>query len=473
MRPIAAAALGVLFIFGTERRARAQDADVDLIPGGILDEPPPKLPPSTPVPAPKEPSTLQSKLFLEDAFTVSSALQTLEVAFPSPVRNWQNRTSFDALVKWTPLKPLTFTLSDRLNVIEQDGQAFLSWQTVRNDLREGYVTWEPVRNMYLEAGRINVRNGVALGFNPTDFFKTRSLVGQASLDPSVIRQNRLGTVMARGQAIWDRGSASVALGLKLTDPSVLLDPDRNGLDPRFDATNAAYRLLTTLSFDVLDLNPEVLAYLERDRSKLGINISRPIGDYIVAYAEWAGGRETNLFTRAFEYGKATGTLPAILPVLLPTDTSAQFRNDVAAGFSLVIATKVTLNVEYHFHQAGFTRQDWKSWFELGSDPAPAPISSALWYPRGYAVDQQEPMSMHQIFVRAAWPKAFVNDLELSGFAFVSLLDGSTLMQIAANYNATDKWTLAAYGSANIGSGQTERGSLPQRLSGIFSIVRYL
>ncbi|WP_437588900.1 hypothetical protein [Sorangium sp. So ce1000] len=422
---------------------------------------------------PEEPSTLRPKLFLEDAFTGSTAPQTLVVAFPSPVHNWQNRTSFDALVKWMPSKRLTFTFSDRLNVIEQDGQDVLSWQTVRNDLREGYVTWEPASDMFLEAGRINVRNGVALGFNPTDFFKTRSLVGQASLDPSVIRQNRLGAVMARWQALWNGGSASVAFAPKLTDPTAVLDPDRNGLDPRFDATNAAYRLLSTLSFNVLDLNPEVLAYVERDRSKLGVNISRPIGDAVVGYAEWAGGFEKNLATRAVEYGKATGTLPEAMPMLLPADESSKFRNDVAAGFSWVIATKVTLNLEYHFHQAGFTRQDWRNWFETGSDPAPALISSALWYPRGYAIDQQEPTSTHQLFVRAAWPKAFVNDLELSGFAFVNLLDGSVLTQIAANYYASDKWTLAAYGSANIGDGRTERGSLPQRLSGILSIVRYL
>jgi len=65
-----------------------------------------------------------------------------------------------------------------------------------------YLTWEPAASTYLEAGRINLRNGAALGFNPTDFLKTRTLVGQASLDPSAARQNRLGTAMVRGQKIW-------------------------------------------------------------------------------------------------------------------------------------------------------------------------------------------------------------------------------------------------------------------------------
>src|SRR6201999_1263826 len=97
---------------------------------------------------------------------------------------------------------LTLTLSDRLNVFEQDGREALASDTLRNDLREASATWQPVVSYYLEAGRINVRNGAALGFNPTDFFKMRSLVGQASLDPSVLRQNRLGTLMVRAQTIW-------------------------------------------------------------------------------------------------------------------------------------------------------------------------------------------------------------------------------------------------------------------------------
>src|SRR5262249_19470428 len=160
---------------------------------------------------------------------------------------------------------------------------------VRNDFREAYVTWEPQTNFYLEAGRVNVRNGAALGWNPTDFFKTRTLVGQASLDPSVIQQNRLGTAMLRGQAIWNGGAARRAFAPKLLPASSVLDSNPIGVDPQFGATNAATRVLGTLSFDVWDLSPQLLGYLEDGRSKVGVNVTRPIGDAIVVYAEWAGG----------------------------------------------------------------------------------------------------------------------------------------------------------------------------------------
>ena len=50
-------------------------------------------------------------------------------------------------------KDLTFNLSDSLGVTEAEGIGFPT-KAVRNDLREAYVSWEPVERYYLEAGRI-------------------------------------------------------------------------------------------------------------------------------------------------------------------------------------------------------------------------------------------------------------------------------------------------------------------------------
>src|SRR5882724_10863495 len=236
-------ATAVAMLAALAPRAAAAD-DVDLIPPGVL-EAPTTRPPAVPHVGvlPTRPSW-RGRFFLEDGFTLSSAPRHVPVPYPATLaKDWQNRSSFDATVHWQPWKPLTFALSDRLSVFEQDGQSFVSANTIRNDLREASVTWEASSNTYLEGGRINVRNGAALGFNPTDFFKTRSLVGQASLDPSVIRQNRLGTLMVRGQAIWSGGAASVAFAPKVMSPSPVIQSDPLGVDPQIVATNAAARVL--------------------------------------------------------------------------------------------------------------------------------------------------------------------------------------------------------------------------------------
>jgi hypothetical protein len=175
-------------------------------------------------------------------------------------------------------------------------------------------------------------------------------------------------------------------------------------------------------------------------------LSRPIGDAVVGYAEWSGGPERTLAAHAMAFGRMTGELSCGTPVLLPTG-SRSFTNDVAAGFSWTVATAATLNFEYHLHEAGFGRRDWRRWFDVGSAPgAPPGAAGELWYVRGYASDQQEPVSTHQLFLRAAWPRALGIPLELGGFAFVSLLDGSALTQPSATYHVSDGWTVALYGS---------------------------
>lgn len=470
---IAAAAATSL---STGAAAQGDTGDVDLIPQGVLDEaasPAQTVADAQPAPPPK----LSSKLFLEDAFTLST-LDGVAVPYPPPPpARWQDRLSFDALVQWRPRPPLTVMLSDRMNLYAQEEQALASRNTLRNDLREAFVAWQLHPAVTVDGGRINVRNGVALGFNPTDFFKTRTLVGQASLDPSVLRQNRLGTLMVQGEAIWGTGAARLAFAPKVSSPSPLIESAPLGVAPHLAATNAAPRLLATLSLDVLDvldLAPQLLGYYEPGRTKLGLNLSRPLGDAIIVYLEWAGGPEQDLVARAVAFGKRTGTLPEAAPVLPPTDTSTAFRNDVAAGLSWTIATKITLNLEYHFHQAGLDRDDWGRWFDLGGAPgAPPAVTAALWYLRAYANAQQEPTTRHQAFARASWPRVFVSELELSAFAFVDLLDGSVLAQAAASYYVSRRWTASVFLSANVGTSRSERGSYPERASSIVQLTLYL
>jgi len=478
MRALAGVVAGLVAL--APAPARAGD-DVDLIPQDVIDAkpaPPPGKAAATgtdAAPAARAPGhTLRSKGFAEDAFSAWSPSVSVPVPYPSPTPAWQNRTSLDASLQWKARPWLTLTLSNRLNAFEQEGQSLASADTVRNDLREVSATLEPIASTYLEAGRINVRNGAALGFNPSDFFKTRTLVGQSSLDPSVIRQNRLGTLMVRAQTLWSWGSASVAYAPKVGEPAPVTERNPLGIDPRFEATNAAHRVLTALNLELFDLSPQLLGYFELHRSKLGINVTRSIGDAVVAYAEWAGGPEQNLIARASAFGKQTGTLPAAAPVLPPASTDISFRNDVATGFSWTVATAITFNLEYHVHESGFTRSDWKNWFDIGSAPgAPPLLTGALWFVRGYAADQQEPVSQHQMFVRADWPRALTPDLELSAFAFVSLLDGSVLSQLLASYYLSDAWTASAFVSGNFGDVRTERGSFPQRGNFILQLTRYL
>ena len=390
---------------------------------------------------------------------------------PGPVL-WQNRTSLDGTYQWNLGPGLTANFSDRLNLTEWNASGFPTHKNPRNDFREGYLTWEPFTRTYLEAGRINVRNGVALGFNPTDFFKTNTLIETASLDPSVIREDRLGALMLRGQTIFSGGSASFAFAPKIQRP-LALTASTSGFDPRFDRTNSADRFLATVNLDLADLSPQALIYHVGNETRYGLNLSRTIGKSIVAYGEWAGGVQPDLIAAAVRYGKLTGTLPADAPLLPPTTTRETFQNLLAIGASWTSAAKVTVNLEYHYYQAGFSGVDWRRWFAIGGAPgAPLPVTGELWFIRAFAAGAQEPLSQHEIFLRADWTDAFITDLELTGFSFVNLTDGSSLTQLSASYYLSSAWTIGAYAAATLGGPRTERGSLPQARSVILQAVRY-
>lgn len=434
--------------------------DVDLIPKSVTAAEPA-------APEAEKGASFRARWFVEDAPSASTEPREVPLPYPpSQASRWQNRASVDASLSWRPAKPIALTLSGRFNVFAQDGMKLVSPDTIRVDLREAYATWQPIRDFFVEAGRVNVREGVALGFNPTDFFKTGTLVDQSSLDPSVVRQNRLGTVMVRAQAIGGGVSVNAAVAPKLASPPPLIESDPIGVDPHLGAMNGAWRAEATLGLEVADLSPKFLGYLEGGRSRIGFNASRPIGGAVIAYLEWAGGPEKNLAKRAADVGKQTGTLPQNARIVRLGFGETSFRNDVAAGFSWTMAATLTLNTEYHFHQGGFTRADWSYWF---SHPAEA---NQLWYVRGYANDQQEPVSRHQLFARLAWPRFLSPDFEVDGFAFVDLIDGSVLSQLSLTDYLSKDWTLAAFISGNFGAPRSERGSFPQAANLILQITRY-
>jgi hypothetical protein len=453
------AAVALCLLCAAAPAAAQENGDLDRIPANLPDEPAASQPASN----------AHGKYYLEDAFALSSSRGNLAVPLPSSSSDWANRTSLDVFDQWQLGKRLSFNFSDRFSLTEADGIGF-PIEAARNDLREAYFTWEPVTQTFLEFGRINFKNGIALGFNPTDFFKTRSAVALASADPSALRGDRLGALMLRAQTIWDGGSATFVYAPKLHTPRPLVGAAPSWIDPSFDQTNASDRFFFALNLELGDFSPQALVFHESGRTKIGLNISHPIGQSVIAYAEWAGGSEPNLIAQAIAYGKATGTLPAFAPILPPTSASHAFQNDLAVGASWTSEAKITLNLEYHFHQAGFPGADWHNWFDIG---ATGPLAaSELWYVRGYASAMQQPTSRHQIFWRAAWEDAFVEDLELSGISFVNLTDGSGMAQFSANYNLSNSWSAGVYVGGTFGGRRTEWGSLSNAGSAIFQVVRY-
>jgi hypothetical protein len=250
--------------------------------------------------------------------------------------------------------------------------------------------------------------------------------------------------------------------------------NEQSFDPGLDRTNAEDRVLVKTSLNLAEqFNPELLYYHAGNRAQIGANLTTPIGRSTVAYLEWAAGKRSDLIADAFRYGQMTGTLPASASTLLPNNSAARFMNDLSVGVSYATENRMTINLEYHFHEAGFSSRDWSNWFNASARRGFIPgVNSALWYLRAYAQDQQEPVSRHAAFLRLDWQDAFVKDLEMTALATVNLQDASGFVQATAEYHLSRAWTIAGLMSGTYGGRRSEYGSLPVAASALLRASSY-
>lgn len=412
------------------------------------------------------------RIDLDSALTASTP--QISMPGPTPSGSWAALSSLDGVYQQRLPDNFSMNFSGRLNL---EGEAYQGgdWtHAVGFDLREGYISWSSPSQLYVDVGRINVRNGGALGFNPTDYFKTNTLLDQASADPSTIRNDRLGTAMARVQQLWTGGSLTLVLAPKLEDPAPITDAFHSGFGLLLDRTNAANRMLLTGTYEIGGLSPQLLIYHEGDETKYGLNLSHTIGNNVVAYAEWSGTSEPGLIERALLYGELTGTLPASFSNLVGESQQTHFTSDAAVGATWAGAKQWTVNLEYQIHQSGLSGNQLQQWLGL-ANAMPATYGALFQYARAFAAIQQEPLVQRQYFVRVDCQDAFVRKLELSAFAFVDAYDGSGFTQFSASYHLSNHWTLATLLSDSWGGRYSEYESptaLTARRSLTFEVTRY-
>jgi hypothetical protein len=431
------------------------------------------LPPDAATPQPQTHNApISSHIYAQGDLTFDAARHSLVVPLPVPASaSSEARLFLDTRITDTISQAVSVTYSGRFNLRTENSSDFPAREVVRNDLREAYLTWQSAPDVFIEIGRINLKNGVAEGFNPTDYFKTRAVVEADSADPTVLREDRLGTAMVLAEAIGPKGSLSFALAPKLSSNSPpYLDTNLPRFDPMLDRTNANTRALVKASFQLFsDVSPELLAYYEAGHARLGLNVTKGLGQATILYLEWSGGRRASLADDAYQDGIANHVLP--MPPAIPVTGAQSFANDVALGGGYTTKIGIHIDLEYDYHQAGFSSADWRHFFDAGKGADVATLN-ALWFTRSYANDQQEPIARNSIFLSADWSHAFVRDLNLAAFADTDLRDGSSAGQFSADYFVTPAWTIGGLVDFYYGKARSNFGSVPQESSILLKMSRY-
>jgi hypothetical protein len=271
-------------------------------------------------------------------------------------------------------------LSGRIDVSDRSGERAHDIGT----LREAYVGWQPTTTTAVQAGRINVRQGVAYGYNPTDFFKGDALRAVTSPDPAVLRENRQGTVALQAQWLWTGGSISALLSPDLGDkPSA----DAYSLD--LGATNARTRWMLALGQRLNDwLDPQWLVTGGPGQPvRWGLNLAVPLGDAIVGFVEVAGGRSDTVVSAALDAGapRRSGTRGA-------------------AGLTYTTGFDLSLTLEAEINDMGLSRSDWNALDAMQQ------AAVLVWADR-----QQDLPSRHAVFAHALWKNLAGSGLDVAGY----------------------------------------------------------
>ncbi len=363
------------------------------------------------------------RIFVEGALRES----TLRGGGSTQANRWSIDLRYDALIApgWRAV------FADRLDTIRSSGFE----QTQVNTLKEAYLSWQARTDVAADLGRINARYGVALGYNPTDFFRVGALRSVVSIAPASLRENRLGAVMLRGQKLWEGGSLTALYSPKLAD-----HPSRGSFDVDLGATNSRERWLAALSHRFSDdLQPQFLLHgVAGEPVQFGINLTRLLNDATVGFVEWSGGRSRSMLAQALSR---------------PEDSA--FRSRLATGVTYTTSANLSLTLEYEYNGIALDRAGWDA-LRRG------PLAVYGRY-RAFAADLQEPVTRHHWFLYGAWTDALVKHLDLTAMIRYDVADRSRLQWFEARYH----WTqvdLALQLQFNRGEPSSDFGALPERRS---------
>jgi hypothetical protein len=316
-----------------------------------------------------------------------------------------------------------------------------------NTIKDAYLGWQPRPDAIFDAGRINVHEGVAMGYNPTDYFRVGAVRSIVSVDPLSLKENRQGSMMLRGQSLWDSGSVTALYSPKLSD-----EPNSNGYNPDLGATNNQDRWLIAVSQKLIaGVSPQLLLYKEADLPvQLGLNLTGLVNDAMVVYAEWSGGRSPSLLSQALRQ------------YALPHADDTGFRDRLSLGTTYTTTDNLSLTAELQYNGAGMERSGWDALYRQ------SPIAYGIY--RNWLLFVRDPPTTRAVFFYAKWQDALVNHLDLSAMESVDAVDYSRLSWLEARYHF-DHYEVALQWQRFSGRPLSDYGAAPQIQSWL-ALLRY-
>jgi len=379
--------------------------------------------------------------------------------------DWSNLTRLGLRSDTELQNNLSFKTNLLLNIYTRNNDSFNSSKDIRFDIKEAYLSWQQSPTQFFDIGRINIKSGIASGFNPTDYFKVGSLIDRNTEDVSQLRDARIGALVFQGQKLWEGGSLSVVVSPKITNKDNNWSTNKNIYGLNLQKSNDRSRVMLKLNQKITeDFAPEIIYYNESGKHNLGLNISRAFNNQWLGYAEWNIGERRKLVDEAFESLSNNQRLHPLISQKFTKDQSDSYQQQFAVGFSYTSSLNITTNVEYHYNQASLSKAQSKKWFDIAETSNNSAVLGQLLSIRGLARTRNEPLGQHSLFLRSKWNDAITENLDLTGLLISDLNDNSHLLQLEAEYELNPKSSLSLKLAKFQGDPKSNYGSLDNDLT---------
>ncbi len=377
--------------------------------------------------------------------------------------DWNNLSRLGVQVDKALNKKLSFKTDVLLNAYTRESESFKASKDLRLDIKEAYVSWQKTPTEFFDVGRINIKNGVATGFNPTDYFKVGTVLDRNTEDVSQLRDARLGALLMQGQKLWDGGSATLIISPKLGKKENNWSTNKNVTGLNLHKSNDRSRILLKLTQDLSDgFSPEIIYYRESGQNNLGVNLSKVLTKKLFVYGEWNIGKRRKLIDEAFLSARESNQLLPIISQKFGNDEGEHYLQQAAVGASYTSSSNITTKLEYHYNEAGLSKSDAKAWFNLGLDTNNPAVAGQLLSVRSLARNREESLGKHHLFLYSTWKDAGIDNLDLTGLVISDLNDAGHLMQIKAAYTHNKNTEVSLQAAKYLGGNDSFFGSLDQK-----------
>jgi len=346
-------------------------------------------------------------------------------------------------------KALYLNLSQNEKNYQADVRIIANEDDVTLNIKEFYYKGEFSPTNLFEIGRINVKEGVGRGYNPTDFFKGSTSL-TLSTDPKEIKDNRLGSVMIQNTLFFDDVTFKAIYLPKISVDEDSIWGSKKDYGLHLDETNEESRQSLYLGYSgIKDVSASLIVHHndDADENSFGVNLSY-VKDSWIFYTEGSFKDGKNDIEKSIERLNLSPTVQNVLG----SDKETIQKAVLGVNYTY---DNISTNFEYIFNSSGLDGSDWDSWFDLiKNNPQLAGELGAI---RGDISNREEIMSRDSLFLFSRMSDIQPN---LDGSLMVSMnpYDQSTLSQIGLEYALNDEIQTNVYIRNYQGSDETEYGS---------------